>query len=319
MIKLTKLTIGFLLLLSCKSESTNDSKLEPQTDSLEYDKIEVETTPSAEIVGKIYGYGDSIRIHLKPNDSSTVLSYLDFADSINRIKLFADENGKMSDNLFFPMWCAVILNDDTAWIRKQPDISAKYEIDTAKNIVILNYYSHCDYGGFGCYYRTKVINLLNNKIILDSYFDTKSTFQLNDSRYLLTPYGDVNIYDLDRDTIIYHTHGKSVAKSNIEDKIYFIKEWEDGKRSIPVELIAYNFNLDSANILYTEPNDSTFNCISVDDGESCSELTIENNDTIEYIYLELYKYREKPIDEGDVYKYDIKINNKGKFYYRKQN
>jgi len=318
MIKLTKITLAFLVLTSCLTESTKETNSLPKTDTIISNQTDKKDTDRPETIGKIYAYSDSIEIYSNPNDTSAVLEYLQFTDFKYRIDLYAEENGNYTNSGFHSSWCAILLDNDTAWIKKQPNISTEYDIDTIKNIVILNYYGHCDFGGYGCYYRTRVINLVDKRIILEKYFNTKTTYKLDKSHYLLTPYGEVMIYDLNSDTIVYSSYGKLITNSDLDSTFYFVRKRKKDTWRNPVELIAFDYNLDSSTILYKEPNDTTFPCIAFDDGESCSKLKTETHDTIEYIYLTLYKMKENPIDEGDVYEYEIKIDNRGKFYYRKQ-
>ena len=68
-------------------------------------------------------------------------------------------------------------------------------------------------------------------------------------------------------------------------------------------------------LLYVEPNDSIFQCI-ITDGSYCPEIKLEINDSIENITVNLYKMKQKPMDEGDVINIFIKLDNQGKLYSR---
>ncbi len=263
------------------------------------------------IFGQIVAYTDSIKIYSEPNDSSNIVAFLNFAESIERINFNEDyiKKSKGLGDSYFSEWLGAIHGNDTVWIKKQEEISTKYRIDTINNILILHYYGYCEYEGYGCYSRTKVINIRKNATLYNKYFNVKTTYQLNNSYYLLTPNGKVIVYDVINDSILYSTPGDLVKNSKNNSKLYFI-------RGRTTELVEYDYLNKNESILYKEPTDSTSACISFDDGELCSEIRVEEKDSLDNIYLTLYKMKENPRAEDDVYIYDIKVDNSGHLYYR---
>lgn len=314
-IKICPIITIILLLQSC---GIDDKKQDGSKDNTNIDQkqnsLKAKTLPTK----YLYSYSDRVKIHSSPNDSSDIVGYLDYSDSLIRFDWYIDSYGKQSIDGWAATWLAVKYQNDTTWISTKDPVSTTYSIDTIGNLVLLNYYGYCDYGGYGCYAQTSVYNFVKKREVINSYFDINTTFLFNDSTLILTPWDNINIYDLKSDSIIYKSHAKSVTKSKLKDRIYFLRFNADSiskKNKITNEVVQYLINDKKEDLLYVEPNDSIFPCI-ITDGESCPDIQLEINASIENITVNLYKMKKQPRDEGDVYNIFIKLDNTGKLYSR---
>ena len=308
-----------LLIISCSvsDKKQNDSKTNINNSNsinLNQNSLRDKSSP----IKFLYSYSNKVKIHSLPSDSSDIFGYLDYSDSLIRFDWYLDSYGKLGIDGWSASWIAVNYQNDTAWISTKEDISTTYSIDTIGNLVILNYYGYCDYGGYGCYANTIVYNFTKKEEILNSYFDIKTTFLFNDSILILTPWDNINIYDLNSDSIIYKSNAKTVTKSKLNDRLYFLRYNADSiskSNKYINEIVQYLIIDEKEDLLYVEPNDSIFQCI-ITDGSYCPEIKLEINDSIENITVNLYKMKQKPMDEGDVINIFIKLDNQGKLYSR---
>lgn len=316
------LSLFLLLLAGCQPQNAKQRNTKTvsaaRTDSLPLPYRPGRTKPLPVKTPRIYAYTDSVPVHVAPSDTSAVLTFLNYLDSLDRFRLFADYEGRTSEFSSGMWWCAVWLNGDTAWVKIGSDISSTCDIDTIGHISLKSYYGGNDYGGFDYYLYTDVINIRDSTLVLRTYLDLKATRMLTRSLLLLVPYNDVMIYDLIKDSTVYHAIAESYALSGFEDRIYMTRDWEAHHKRIPVELWSYNFIRDTATLLYREPDDSTYISIQFEEGSHSEPLKKEIIKNVEYITMTIFRDKENPRDEMDVIKYEIRVDEKGKLVYRKQ-
>lgn len=320
------ISLSICVLIGCNSKSDKKNKetrsdahkiiktiTKKEQDSLVKDVVK-KVTPKE--IGKLYAYDDNVTVYTKPNDSSEVAGILNYLDQVSRIELFASDNGEIVN--WVSEWHGVFYKNDTAWINDDSEISSSLDIDTINNLILKKYYGHHEIGGYGCHYKTKAINRLTSKLIMEKYLNIDTLHTINEDRFILIPYGEVYDYDLCLDSIMYHEIGKSSKLSSDHKSMYFLRHGTSNSWDIPIELVKYDFNTCKDSILYKEPDASTHQCIIYPDGEDCTEIVFYRNDSIESISFSVYKEKENPIDEGDVLEFEVKVDINGKLISRKE-
>ncbi len=322
-------------LLSCKTGSKGENKsvtiknfkedtvIVKEVVLKEKDISNIKQTPKIQ-QSKIlhyYAYSDSVKIHAEPNDSSELVGILNFSESIKRFeKSSGYENQYVTDGSG-RAWLAVEFNYDTAWISNKEDVSTELDIDTIRNLVFMDYYGFCPYGGeIGCYNKSKLYNTKCDSTLFEGYTTFNVPEMVNDSLLIYNPGGFYNywakiwLYNLHQDKLMFSSKGVLAKKSNIENAIYFVRKQDWDK---PVQFVKYNYSLDLETVLYEEQTDSTYYCHRHMDGGDCDDYNIELADSIEYITFETHRISTtEDFEVGKIYQ--IKIDNKGNFYSRSE-
>lgn len=325
MARIIYLIFLIIVLIGCKKQNTKidsqtdyDSNVESDftraLDSIKIDvkKEKVVKAQEIKVDGRIYAYEDGIKIFSSPNDSSPVIGTLNYADSLVRFKWYKRHNGKLDTDGAMAKWFAVLYKSDTAWILSKANVSTINSIDTIGNLLIKNHYRYCEYGGYGCYENTIVYNWKKGTIMFNQYFNVVSTFQANDTLMVLSTDGKLLLYNLKTDSFIYESKAMITSKSNLADRIYFVRNNPDSAKHFRfiVEFIQYLIPEEKEQQLFIEPDDSTFPCI-IDDGTVCHPMQIRLTDKNELITVKLFRLSKYGMDEFDANTLTIELDNYG--------
>jgi hypothetical protein len=302
------------VLLSCHYEIKNRHGQLKENKVVNDNSLTQNVNDSNSVELKLYTTLDSTPIYNSHDKSAKILTYAHYLDSFKRFNFYYGFNG-ISNKDFTAFFFPIEFNNDTAWISRSDGPALKICKEYFCNLEMVHFYHIGENGGIE-YSSTRISNIITKHTLIRD-INLQYSRKINENLYVFNSwenFGEIFIYNCIRDSFQYSRQGFYISQSKKSPLIYFLQIYSGISTKIPIELVEYNYDEHYEHILYTEPNDSTYPCIYYEDDADCTSLRLTEDDSSEIINFELYKLRDNPIDESDVIKYSIEVNeNSGQF------
>ena len=255
---------------------------------------------------KLYVLSDSLFIYSASSKESNVLHVAEYLDSFSRYNFYVRDNKKI-DFIGRAQWFPIKFKEDTAYVYRGDIPALRLERISKCNLQMLDFY-HLSEIGYIVYSETRMHNTITNKTRYIQ-INRKYSTQISDSLYLFShSYQKVGLYLCNQDTFIYQAGGKQPVLSDYETCFYFFRNQTEDFKSIPLEIVRYDYGKNEETTLYTDSEASTDPCVYFSDGKLCNDIKVINTGARDILNIEINKLLDDLQDEGDYIKYKIVID-----------